>query len=603
MVWTWNNATLITALDLSAANSTNKASRSRAAAADFLRYSLRSAQKYLRDGFGSVALLTPDVPSQQSNQEKCSHAYQDHQKLTHTGQRPCWLITTDAVYEPPQLIHHRQVACNSTASERDCMQKLSTAADPSFASLLAAQTSQLSDVRLLVSPHHVFADDVSASDFWSPLYGPTFRLHEFADSSESNYNATDAADVATARATKLLNKRFGSRPRRKLLDLPQPLSNTMLAELQATWPKELALSSSQDPNNTIDLPFMLAHYTSERYREALLWSFIIAKHDRDADGHFSPIEARALLHDLGANPDNHFVLPLVQVPIRDSRSKAVLADNLKRARFPVRLGHEAVQTSMDGSALFAPRSLSESASNVVTADEDGANPLQIHAQNKRPVVPACTLARECLSPLIEAAESSNVQQASLRATEVFTRVAHQAPVCGDCMIMHLVGSSGSRGLSALLPSPQADMPPIKALPLTPTFNGADFSLMKVATSISQPVKRVDAVAGLLSRYAYNVVVQESLVEPTLSSRLDAKIGLTTLEFFNTSSIFSFKRHDKPTASTQSQIDLAISTKTISEAAQARAQTEASWIWALYVRAWLSLRYPFPMRFELRTNEL
>ncbi|KAJ1021062.1 hypothetical protein NDA16_003848 [Ustilago loliicola] len=330
---------------------------------------------------------------------------------------------------------------------------------------------------------------------------------------------------------------------------------------------------------------------------------MIAKHDRDRDGLFSTTEAKALLNDLGATPDNHFVFPQVQVSVRDSRSRNSLNESLQRARLPVRLGHEAVQTSMDGSALFAPRSPSESGSDLVTAEQDGANVLQIHAQNKRPVVPACTLARECLSPLIQAAESSDAQHASLRVTDIFSRVAFQSPLCGDCMLMHIVGTSGDRGLSAFLPSPQADMPSIKMLPLTPTFAGADFSLKHVTVSDSQPVKQVDAVSGLLSRYVHSVVIQESLVAPTLFSRLDAKIGLTMLEFFNTSSIFSFKQHGKPAASTEAQIVDAIRTGTLSEAAQAKAQVEASWIWALYVRAWLSLRYPFPMRFESHITEL
>lgn len=177
LIWTWNNVTIPN----SAATEQSNAVVSQAKAdSDLLRYSLRSAQQHLHGGFGKVTLLTPDLPSVShgyvsSSDDECTHTYHDDQRMTHKGQRPCWLATDDPVYEPPALLHHRQLVCSSDTAKEACQESLLNAPTAATSTLLAAQAEDMSDVRLVVSPHHIFADDVSASDFWSPLYGPAFR--------------------------------------------------------------------------------------------------------------------------------------------------------------------------------------------------------------------------------------------------------------------------------------------------------------------------------------------------------------------------------------------------------------------------------------------
>lgn len=45
------------------------------------------------------------------------------------------------------------------------------------------------------------------------------------------------------------------------------------------------------------------HFTIERHREALLWSVIVAKADKDGDGFLNLEEWQELLLSLGATPD------------------------------------------------------------------------------------------------------------------------------------------------------------------------------------------------------------------------------------------------------------------------------------------------------------
>jgi 3-O-alpha-D-mannopyranosyl-alpha-D-mannopyranose xylosylphosphotransferase len=101
---------------------------------------------------------------------------------------------------------------------------------------------------------------------------------------------------------------------------------------------------------------------------------------------------------------------------------------------------------------------------------------------------------------------------------MFKRLAFSNPACGDCLLMALVTASGPLGLSAFLPpdntryrnnAPQTGekityLPP-PHLPLTGTWQEADFSLANVMSYTSLPGEKVDLRVfsmRLLSRYLY-----------------------------------------------------------------------------------------------------
>ncbi|TKY88444.1 hypothetical protein EX895_002796 [Sporisorium graminicola] len=572
LVWMWNNASL------TSSPSSLQSKDSSRTVSDLLRYSFRSAQRYMQSGFGTVTLLTPDVPIAPSTDSAaaCTHAYTDSQGLANSGQRPCWLSTADPVYEPPSLLHHRQVACadESGLAKHRCADAASSVAASASASdslLLAAVAPELSDVRLAISPHHIFAAPVSASDFWTPLYGPVFRLGSSAETDEipiANADAvgTLAEDAPIIRANALLNQRFGERPRRKLLDLPQPISKTVVAELQQTWPNQLDLSSSHD------LGTLHAHYTAERYREALLWSFLVAKHDRDADGVYSTQEATALLRDLGAADMRNPSFPVVHLPMRSSLESSTVALHLKHASLTARLSHQFLQSSIDGSAFYVPRSSSESSlgGGNVGSDADAADATQTQKTE------ACKLEMVCVQSLLMA-NGSTVKPS---VSELFSQVTYRLPSCGDCMVLHLVGKSGLQGLSAFLPDDELVMPPLAALPSPPTFEKVDVSIKPASGSTEK--KRLDVVTGLLSRYMHSIILEETFVTPAMTNRSATAESLSTLEFFDNSSAFGFRQHGSPSPTPRA---------------------EDTWIWVKYVRAWLSVRYPLVMRFESHTSEL
>lgn len=539
LIWVWSNSSMDSRGD---------------ASSDLLRYSWRSAQQNMQSGFGTVTLLTPDADvGAAAASGVCTNTYQDQRAATYSGQRPCWLVPSDPVYRPPSLVHHHQVACSegSGLSSDACSSTsvVGASAAASTSTLLAAQTTQLSDVRLVTAPHHIFAEPVSSADFWNPLYGLTFRI---------TADASDAGDMASApvaganddpvlRANALLDQRFGARSRRKLVDLPLPISKPVLQELQHIWPKEL---SPIQP--TVDLASLHAHYTIERYREALLWSFLVAKHDLDGDGFYSAQEASALLHDLGLQDLSKPAFPPVYTPMRTSSSDSTVAKNLERAGLYVRRSHQPMQSSMDGSAMYRPRASDEA---------QGPALCQVHP--------------DCLAPLLQST-SSKVRPS---VSELFGRIVQQKTACGDCMLLHLVGQSGTQGLSALMPSADLVMPSLTTLPLTSTFRDSDFSIKP--SSAEHQARRLDVVTALLARYAHSVILIEPHITPTMANRSSTALALTYLEVSSSSAI-SFKQHGSPSDPHHD---------------------EDPWIWTRYVRAWLGTRFPVAMRFESPTTEL
>ncbi|EST08098.2 hypothetical protein PSEUBRA_002179 [Kalmanozyma brasiliensis GHG001] len=580
-VWPWSNGSL----------DSSQTDQSYLASMDLLRYSMRSARAHMQTGFGTVNLLTPDVPAlaarastSPEKQQFCTHLYKDASGHDRHGQRPCWFDPKDRVYEPPRLFHHRQVACDGHVdlTREHCSSPSTVAAStPATASqLLVARAAHLSDVRLLVSPHHIMSRHMSASDFWSPLLGPLFRIS--ADWSPAGHLPTQQSNMSSSddapffRANALLDRRFGTTARRRLIDLPQPLSHTILEELSRTWPSQLTLAASASPSSAVDLNTLHAHYMAERYREALLWSFFVARHDRDGDGVYSAEERAALLSELGAPDPQKPVIAPAAFPVRTTTENDTLNANLARLHLPLMTELKPIRTSMDGSALLTPHT-----------------PAQVAAAEKlkpgEPQPPICGLSGECVQTLF-----ANVKKPPSVA-ELFRRMTQAAPNCGQCVLYHLTHKSGLQGLSAFLPPPELTMASIDHLPLVSTWQISDFTIK--ASPSSRQARRLDVVIDLLSRYSHSFVYEEPRVTPTLLNRTQTVNTLMFLDNDPVSSLFSFKQHGVYTEQTPDERHH----WAFSHGFRSEFEPEDPMIWVKIVRAWLSTKFPFLMRFEAKCN--
>lgn len=145
----------------------------------------------------------------------------------------------------------------------------------------------------------------SASDIYTDLYGPTMflmnlwrdvkpmpgqaDLNKFGDHSMTEYAAW------------LLNERFGPRKRRHVGHMQKYFSARNFAEMQLSFPQEAYLSPSYAFRNEglqAAMSTMLAyHYTIERHREALLWSYVELKIDANGDKYLDLNERQAMKAD------------------------------------------------------------------------------------------------------------------------------------------------------------------------------------------------------------------------------------------------------------------------------------------------------------------
>lgn len=82
----------------------------------------------------------------------------------------------------------------------------------------------------------------------------------------------------------LLSDRFGARYRPYVLHEAKAVSMSLLREITAMWAPQLASAATHPFRETVSgsgdvsMLFLMAHFIIERWREALLWSWTIAKH-------------------------------------------------------------------------------------------------------------------------------------------------------------------------------------------------------------------------------------------------------------------------------------------------------------------------------------
>lgn len=90
----------------------------------------------------------------------------------------------------------------------------------------------------------------------------------------------------------LLDARFGERPRPHTEHISKTLGVHFMREIESIWSEEFTLTASHSFRNNLNQKpptpdiypgFMMVHYAVERWREALLWSFIVASLGGDDD--------------------------------------------------------------------------------------------------------------------------------------------------------------------------------------------------------------------------------------------------------------------------------------------------------------------------------
>lgn len=195
--------------------------------------------------------------------------------------------------------------------------------------------------------------------------------------------------------------------------------------------------------------------------------------------------------------------PSVQVPLPRRRPSSELVAQLGRAGISRAGATEVAFSSSDGHGMiWREEQLARGRRSTLIRPVLAAN-----ATAKEAVEPICSIdLATCFGDVFLSSTRS------YKTPEVLRRAAYEAPACGDCIILALVGRSGASGLSAFLPScpsssppPSSSSPPIAALfSLAKRF--PDVSLALDARTPSSPPcasARALAVRRIL-RYSYTL---------------------------------------------------------------------------------------------------
>ncbi|KIO29921.1 hypothetical protein M407DRAFT_161282 [Tulasnella calospora MUT 4182] len=474
---------------------------------DELRYSVRSVLQNFRDAAGKLFVVTSDFP----------YPGCDGSSGWRLGQLPQWLVGQE---EPlPQawkdgnltlsVVHHHSIF--------NALHNHSVFNSLAIESRLN-QVEGVSDYFVYMNDDVFFNGNLSTHDFYTKEHGPVFRMQ--SDLLVGGDGVAGGEWIALKRSNQLLDGRFGKRSRPYLAHLAKTLGMPFLHEISKIWEEDLSRTAShpfrsrtsEDPD--VHIAFLMSHYVVERWREMLLWSYIVGAIGSD-DGTWTHEHHRRIWRDLGGNFEDQAI------------------DVLRQPRDTLNRIKQAWE-----SADISPLTI-YSFSSFDGYPYTGLEPSAPHRFPKfrkpqpdtRPQAGmTCNLSQDCFHL---------PKGIPMTASEIFKQVAFREPKCGDCIISAVVNKCGQAGLDAFLPDSRrkfparpksffekADNDPVPRLPLTSEWESVDFSI-KSMTASELSVR--EWVARALRRYRF-VLGDTPATFVQLDSLSSAKQKLASVDY-------------------------------------------------------------------------
>ncbi|KAH9883548.1 hypothetical protein F4778DRAFT_775152 [Xylariomycetidae sp. FL2044] len=382
---------------------------------DELRYSMRSLDVYAKGFINKIQLLVNSVGSAADHSEG---------RGLHP-QRPSWLKDDENTRQHVEVLPLESFFRDQ---EKECLPTFNSLSIESEIYMTPSTTDQLvalSDDMFLGMPH-------AASDFYSPLFGHMMGFKT------DHYNVKHLGKEAIPTfgekpfvyyTSWLLNHRFGQRNRHVQAHFGHSVSRAVMQEAMASFPQPSAKGACErfrgESRFQIYPWYVSFHYSIERFREALLWSFVMSRSDANSDGYLDWTERQHILEAvepgwrmLAAKDPSK---PAPQSPIRE-RMYYKLPEILQKAGLQApKVNINLLWTSLDGP---------ETIRNAKCSDFN---------------VDKCF--GDSFASSLSDATSTNPDFA---ASNIFSRLSYQQPECGDCLIKFLLAST-PRGLEPLLP--------------------------------------------------------------------------------------------------------------------------------------------------------
>ncbi|KAJ7020020.1 hypothetical protein C8F04DRAFT_1145945 [Mycena alexandri] len=439
---------------------------------DELRYSMRSAFANTKSWKHSVwHVVTADVPD--------PDAFDDAERL---GLVPQWLDVETAWAggknaEPPVYLYHdselfRLTSLPGHTPTIEEVDRWRNTVLPTFNSMAVESQLPHLDPEIVSENIIYFNDDqflmlpLPPSAFHSTLYGPVFRLYPgFMIEADTSGNAPGGGEWRSLGwSAHILNQRFGTRGRAYIGHNARSFSLPLMHEAALTFGDYFALTpmsqfrGSHDVGGEFEVNtiFTATHFVMERHREALLWSWTVAKWGRVADGMLDEELKAAMWLELGAEDDQ---------------------DEFRR-NSSMRTSNDDVALNMRAAGLEQPQSdIPEERANTtyLFVSLDGYTP----NYTNRPQEGGLSR-NECIGRDKETAWG------------VFRRLAVDKPHCGDAVITALTNTA-PHGLSIFLP-------PHTSSALAPVH--AVLPLIMPSTAPPLPENPRAFALRLIHRYAY-----------------------------------------------------------------------------------------------------
>jgi Stealth protein CR3, conserved region 3 len=146
---------------------------------------------------------------------------------------------------------------------------------------------------LLVKPHR---ENIGASAEWQAL--------EYTNGLISSYETWIVHRVNPISSLSFIGDRFGTRFRPYSAHQARALSVSIMRELTSIWAEQIDATASRPFRGTshglgdLYMSFLVTHFIVERWREALLWTFVVAKIG-SADGVWGEAEAQSAWQAVG----------------------------------------------------------------------------------------------------------------------------------------------------------------------------------------------------------------------------------------------------------------------------------------------------------------
>ncbi|CAE6424205.1 unnamed protein product [Rhizoctonia solani] len=467
---------------------------------DELRHSMRSVLQHFRPYTSQFHLLTSDFAFPSCNPDDYSG--------WRLGQIPQWL-SLDNPYKwkdegvDLNVIPHakffgenyRYTTFNSLAIESQ------------FGHL------NVSDAFVYLNDDFYFAADLSPWDFYTQSYGLVLRMQSdllvssLVDGAQPSGGEWHSLEFSN----RLLSDRFGLRKRPYVIHEAKALKRSLINEISLIWSTELAETASHpfrtDPLlRDAHMGFMSAHFIVERWREGLLWSWIIARLG-GKQGKWDAMTSMQAWRELGGNHTTPDMTLVVDTPSRDSLSD----ERLTEAQASVPGAHTRHSTKY----------------SFTSQDGYPYTFLGDHGMGHWPHFPTQYMQCAIVFSKCFPADLSS-------ANDIFKHVAFKEPQCGDCVIQALLGASGRLGLSAFLPpithrakdTEKLKEGTIPHLPLVSDYRTGDFSLKAVVGDSTTDIRVW--VAKMLQRYRF-VIGDTPSVFAMVKSASDAEMAFNSMK--------------------------------------------------------------------------